>query len=461
MSLLTVAQLPAAIDAVVRPAGGEPLLRAADLNGLLRTLADALAPAPVPEALRAALVQAPYDGLGQLAQGLPPEVQALARGGMGFVAAPYLYLCPAAEPLAWVRLGLAASASLAQLEADRTTRRLGPRQAADYTLQARDLGTVLPFTQTARCLLAPQAEVPLPLGATAELLADGPVLLTVAAQPGSGVRIIGPPCTSGADGQCLRLLQRAPDEWVVTGGGPPPAVPGPVGALTLTPGDTSLALAWAAPDTGGAPLLGYVVQLRDTSQNGNLFEPLATTDGATRTYVLAGLLNQAAYEVRVAATNAVGQGPWSAVGTGTPQFVPGPATLDFRSPLLSYHIDYSLDSHFSSWNFWPERAFLASDQHGWLTFAYSGQRLRLDLPTAGQGCALVELVADGQVVASASEIGYEGGLLALVVELPARPAGTPAQLLLRRAAGLGYIGYFGVGYFTALDGGSFEQANAE
>ena len=457
-------QLLTTIDAVVRPAGGEPLLRTAGLNGLLRTLAETLAPAPVPEALRTALVQARYDGLGQLAQALPEAVRPLARGGMGFVAAPYLYLCPAAEPLAWVRLGLAAAASLAQLEADRTTRRLGPRQAADYILQARDLGTVLPFTQPAFCLLAPQAEVPLPLGAVAELLADGPVALTVAAQPGSGVRIIGPPCTSGADGQCLRLLQRAPDEWVVTGGVPapagPPTVPGPVEALSLTPGDTTLAVGWAAPAAGGAPITAYLVQLRDTSQNGNLFYLLATTDGAARTHTLTGLLNQAPYEVRVAAANAVGQGPWSAVGTGTPQFVPGAATLDFRSPLLAYHIDYTIDSQFSSWNFRSDNAFLASDQHGWLTLAYTGQRLRLDLPTGDNGCALLEVVADGQVVASASEIGNVGGLLALVVELPARPAGTPAQLLLRRGAGLGYLGYFAVGYFTALDGGHFEAPAA-
>ena len=457
----------AAIDATVRPAGGPPLIKSLELNGLLRTLATATVPGAVPAALRAALAQAPFDALGQLAGSLPPAVGALAPAGTWFAEAPYLYLCPLPAPGAaptWLRLSLLAGASQAQLEADRTTRRLGPRRAADHTLHAADLGTVLPFTEPAFCLLAPQAQVPLPVGAVAELLADGPVALTVAAQPGSAVRVVGPPCTSGADGASLRLLQRAPDEWVVSGGvavpAGPPTVPGPVGTLTLTPADAALAVAWAAPPAGGSPITAYVVELRDTSQNGNVFGAAQTTDGAARTATLAGLLNQAPYEVRVAAANAVGQGPWSAVGTGTPHFAPTAATLDWRSPLLAYRIDHEVDSQFSSWNVRDDCAFLASDQHGTVALAYTGRRLRLDLPTADNGCARLEVVADGQVVASTSEIGNVGGFQALVVELPPRPAGAAAQLLLRRGAGLAYLGYFAVAYFTALDGGDFEAPAA-
>jgi len=48
MSTNELAPLLATIDATVRPAGGEPLLRAADLNGLLRTLATTLAAAAPP-----------------------------------------------------------------------------------------------------------------------------------------------------------------------------------------------------------------------------------------------------------------------------------------------------------------------------------------------------------------------------------------------------------------------------
>lgn len=57
--------LAADIDAVVRPAGGAPLLTAADLNGLLRRLATELAPAPpAPAALPAVRVRAAF-GPGQ------------------------------------------------------------------------------------------------------------------------------------------------------------------------------------------------------------------------------------------------------------------------------------------------------------------------------------------------------------------------------------------------------------
>lgn len=53
-------------------------------------------------------------------------------------------------------------------------------------------------------------------------------------------------------------------------------------------------------------------------------------------------------------------------------------------------------------------AFIASDQHGWVKFGYTGSQLRLDLPTADNGYADVEVVVNGTVVASISEVGNAG-----------------------------------------------------
>jgi hypothetical protein len=103
-----------------------------------------------------------------------------------------------------------------------------------------------------------------------------------------------------------------------------PVVPGTPSGLVVTPGRQQLSLSWTAPtDDGGAALTGYRVTITPSGGSST------TTDaGSTSTsYVVAGLADGTAYQVSVAATNAVGTGGATAPATGTPTPVaPGSPT---------------------------------------------------------------------------------------------------------------------------------------
>jgi titin len=88
--------------------------------------------------------------------------------------------------------------------------------------------------------------------------------------------------------------------------------------LHATPGDTQIGLAWQAPASdGGSPVLQYAIAYRTAPDGVWLVQE---TDSPTTAYTLQGLVNGQAYEIKAAAVNAVGQGPWSAAVTGlTPQ----------------------------------------------------------------------------------------------------------------------------------------------
>lgn len=147
----------------------------------------------------------------------------------------------------------------------------------------------------------------------------------------------------------------------------PRTVPTFVQAVTTTPGDSHIALAWSAPaSNGGASLTDYIVQWSDNSgSTWNTFnDGVSTTASAT----INGLTNGAPYVFRVAATNAAGTGAWSIVTTpaipyttpGAPLFVtPTPlnarVTLSWVSPannggnaITDYLVQYSSDNG-STW----------------------------------------------------------------------------------------------------------------
>ena len=108
----------------------------------------------------------------------------------------------------------------------------------------------------------------------------------------------------------------------------PFGVPGAPSTPTLTAGNTSLTVAWAAPSSdGGDDITGYtasasynneVVASCDTTGTATVTCNITTlTDGAT------ALTNGRAYSVTVAATNSAGSGTASAAASGTPATTPG------------------------------------------------------------------------------------------------------------------------------------------
>ncbi len=100
--------------------------------------------------------------------------------------------------------------------------------------------------------------------------------------------------------------------------------PDPPGAPSVTPGNASATVTWSAPDDGGSAITGYVLQ----------YAPLGTEDwevhpdqGTGTSRSVTGLDNGVAYNFRVAAVNAVGQGDFSGLTATTPLGSPDPATV--------------------------------------------------------------------------------------------------------------------------------------
>jgi hypothetical protein len=87
-------------------------------------------------------------------------------------------------------------------------------------------------------------------------------------------------------------------------------------APTAGVGSGHVKLTWNAPAaTGGAAITDYVIQ---RSTNGITWTTVNDGVSTVRSYLVRGLTNGTQYRMRVAARNAVGQGPWSAVARATP-----------------------------------------------------------------------------------------------------------------------------------------------
>ena len=140
--------------------------------------------------------------------------------------------------------------------------------------------------------------------------------------------------------------------------------PGPVGSLSLDPGNRSLTASWSAPTAGG-PVARYEVQHKRASsswQSGS-----GDNNGASLTRSITGLTNNVPYDVRVRACNAAGCGAWvSRTAPPTPptpelpgsvgslSLVPGDRRLTASwaapsdgGPVAKYEVQHKLTS--SSW----------------------------------------------------------------------------------------------------------------
>lgn len=96
----------------------------------------------------------------------------------------------------------------------------------------------------------------------------------------------------------------------------PLLTPGAVRSVTLTPGDGRIEVAWKAPTSQPAPIVGYQVRCR--AGEGAWIEPTGGPSLGTSVAV-EGLTNGEAYECEVAAVDAKSVGPWRAAGaTVTP-----------------------------------------------------------------------------------------------------------------------------------------------
>ncbi len=95
----------------------------------------------------------------------------------------------------------------------------------------------------------------------------------------------------------------------------PPLAPA---APTVTAAAESLNVNWTAPDNNGPAITGYDVEYRLSSLAPSGAYTDAGHSGTTPDITITGLTASVEYQVRVRATNAEGDGPYSALGSGTP-----------------------------------------------------------------------------------------------------------------------------------------------
>ena len=93
------------------------------------------------------------------------------------------------------------------------------------------------------------------------------------------------------------------------------SAPAQIADLAATPGDGTVTLSWSAPADNGAAISDYVIE---RSIGGGAFAVLADGTNAATGFVDTGLGNGVSHAYRVAAVNAAGTGPVSAVASATP-----------------------------------------------------------------------------------------------------------------------------------------------
>ena len=126
--------------------------------------------------------------------------------------------------------------------------------------------------------------------------------------------------------------------WSGSVSGTPKTVPGAPAVSSVTSGDDMLAVAWAAPaSNGGRDITSYDLRYirsdaPDKADDDNWTVKDRVWSSGALQYDLSGLTNGVAYDVQVRAVNAVDEGPWSPVRTGTAQTVPGMPFIDAATP---------------------------------------------------------------------------------------------------------------------------------
>jgi Fibronectin type III domain len=97
----------------------------------------------------------------------------------------------------------------------------------------------------------------------------------------------------------------------------PATVPDAPTALTATPGNAQLSLAWTAPvSDGGAAITDYALQYSVTGSG--IWTPYVDSVSTTTSAVITGLTNDTSYDVTVSAVNSVGTSAVSSSASATP-----------------------------------------------------------------------------------------------------------------------------------------------
>ena len=104
----------------------------------------------------------------------------------------------------------------------------------------------------------------------------------------------------------------------------PRTIPAAPTNLTATLGDAQIVLSWTAPDNGGSPITGYVIQHKTSTAS---WPGVTTTVGNIISHTISSLTNGIQYDFRINATNVAGTGASSSVTSATPVTFTVPDTI--------------------------------------------------------------------------------------------------------------------------------------
>ena len=99
----------------------------------------------------------------------------------------------------------------------------------------------------------------------------------------------------------------------------PPASKPAAPVVTATAGNTTVALAWAAPANNGSPITSYNIYRATTSG-----QELLLTSTSSLSFTDTGRTNGVTYFYKVTAVNGIGEGPLSSEVSATPSAPTGP-----------------------------------------------------------------------------------------------------------------------------------------
>ena len=188
------------------------------------------------------------------------------------------------------------------------------REIVAPTVPAADCAAAAPVNCDKAVFLGPQASYTITPGA------DGSVVVTQ-----TGAVVAPQKISDGTD--TLRNIEQV----VFSDGTVTLAVPAAVTIGTATASNGSATVGFTAPD-GGLPITGFSVEAVPVGGGTTLTSTL--TDGTATTATVNGLLNGTSYQLRVAASNALGTGPFSALSnTVVPSTVPGAPTIGVAAVL--------------------------------------------------------------------------------------------------------------------------------
>ena len=122
-------------------------------------------------------------------------------------------------------------------------------------------------------------------------------------------------------------------DWSSSTSATPDTLPGTPSAPTVTRANESLSVSWTAPSNNGSALTGFKVGHCSAScNNDGSWTSKTVSGGGTTSTTITGLTNGTSYQVKVRATNDLGDGPWSNSTSRTPSTTPSKPT----KPTLSW-----------------------------------------------------------------------------------------------------------------------------